>query len=200
MFNIKGLAVLGVIAGAWASAHAQRGGSDGDLPKEEIAVDYSYTRANATPSQCGCFNMNGGSAEGAVHAYRGLSAVFDLTGEHTGTTSVAGQSLSLLSFTGGPRFSHPISSHGHTRYAPFVQGLVGAVHGFNAPFPNSSGSISTSATALAVLVGGGLDISLNHKLAIRLIQADYGLTHLPNNANDSQNLLRLSTGVVFRLP
>ena len=76
---------------------------------------------------------------------------------------------------------------------------MGAVHGSDAPFPNSSGSTSTSATALAVLVGGGLDISLSRRVAIRAIQADYGLTHLPNNANNGENLLRISAGLVFHL-
>ena len=59
-------------------------------------------RANAAPGNCGCFNLNGGSTEIAVRAFRNFSAVFDLTGTHAGTTSIPGQSLSLLSYTGGP--------------------------------------------------------------------------------------------------
>jgi len=80
-----------------------------------------------------------------------------------------------------------------------VQGLVGAVHGFDAPFPNSSGTLSSSANALAVLIGGGVDIPVSHRFAIRAVQVDYGLNHLPNNENNSENLLRVSTGVVFRI-
>ena len=200
MFRIiKAVAVLGITAGASLAAEAQVVQRTGDLPKVEASVNYSYIRANATPGVCGCFNMNGGSAELAVHAYRGLSGVFDLTGDHAGSTSVAGQSLALLTLTGGPRFSYPIHSHSRIPVTPFVQGLIGAVHGFDAPFPNSTGLTSTSATALAVLVGGGLDLSLSPRIAVRPIQADYGLTHLPNNVNNDQNLLRLSAGVVFRI-
>jgi len=79
MFSIKGLAVLGFAIGAAASAAAQSATPAEGVPKAEIAVDYSYMRANATPGQCGCFNLNGGSAEVAVHAYRNFSIVGDIT-------------------------------------------------------------------------------------------------------------------------
>jgi len=200
MFSIKGLAVLAIVIGAAAaSAAAQAGNPHEGIPKAEVAVDYSYMRANATPGQCGCFNLNGGSAEFAIHAYKNFSAVADITGEHAGTTSIPGQSLSLLSYAGGPRFSYPLRRSQRTRITPFVQGLVGAVHGFDAPFPQSSGALTNSANALAVFVGGGVDIAVSRRFAIRAVQVDYGLNHLPNNANNSENLLRVSTGVVFRI-
>ena len=86
---------------------------------------------------------------------------------------------------------------GHTqRVTPFVQGLVGAVHGFDAPFPNGSGT-TRSANALSVFAGGGLDLSVSRKLAFRLFQVDYGLNQLPNNVNNRENLLRVSAGIVF---
>jgi hypothetical protein len=197
MFSIKELAVLAIAIGAAASAAAQSGNPHEGIPKE-IAVDYSYMRANASPGQCGCFNLNGGSAEFAIHAYRSFSAVADITGDHAGTTSVSGQSLSLLSYAGGPRFSYPLHRSQRTRITPFVQGLVGVVHGFDAPFPNSSGNLANSANALAVFVGGGVDIAFSRRFAIRAVQVDYGLDHLPNNATNSENLLRVSTGIVFR--
>jgi outer membrane immunogenic protein len=199
MFSIRGFAVLVVVLSAAASATAQAGDSEEGIPRAQIAVNYSYMRANAAPGNCGCFNLNGGSTEVAVRAYRNFSAVFDLTGEHAGTTSIPGKSLSLLSFTGGPRFSYPLHRGGRTRMIPFVQGLVGAVHGFDGQFPNHSGALSSSATDLAILVGGGLDIEFSHRLAVRAGQVDYGHSQLPNNANNSENLLRVSVGVVLRL-
>jgi hypothetical protein len=82
--------------------------------------------------------------------------------------------------------------------APFAQGLVGVVHGFDAPFPTHSGSTTGAANALAALVGGGLDISINHYLAVRPIQADYGFSQLPNSIKAHQNLFRYSAGIVLR--
>ena len=48
-------------------------------------------------------------------------------------------------------------------------------------------------------MGGGLDLKLTRHLALRLIDADYLLTLLPNGINSRQNNVSLSTGVVFRL-
>jgi outer membrane immunogenic protein len=199
MFSIKGLAVWGFAIATAASAAAQSGTPHEGVAKAEIAVAYSYMRANASPGECGCFNLNGGSAEVALHVYRNFSVVGDITGDHAGTTSIPGQSLSLLSYTGGPRFSYPLRRSQQTRITPFVQGLVGGVHGFDAPFPNSSGTLYSSASALAVLVGGGVDIAVSHRFSIRALQVDYGLNHLPNNANNNENLLRVSAGIVFRI-
>jgi hypothetical protein len=198
MFSIKGLAVIGLVLGAVASAPAQPE-PEADIPRAQAAVNYSFMRANAAPGNCGCFNLNGGSTELAVRAYRNFSAVFDLTGEHAGATSIPGQALSLLSYTGGPRFSYPLHRGGRIRMIPFVQGLVGAVHGFDGQFPNHAANLSSSAIALAILVGGGLDLEFSRRLAVRVGQVDYGLNQLPNNANNSENLLRVSAGVVLRL-
>ena len=157
----------------------------------EISVDYSYLRATAEGVG---FSMNGGSTEVAFHAYRWFSAVADLTGERSGSVNGGPQGLSLASFTVGPRVTYPI----HRRYAPFVQMLVGAVHGFDSYFPVTSSSTG-AAYSFAMLAGGGLDIRMKSWLAIRPVQADYFLTQLPNGGGNRQNNLRLSAGVVFRL-
>ncbi|MHB1021316.1 MAG: hypothetical protein ACYC46_01765 [Acidobacteriaceae bacterium] len=168
----------------------------------EVAFSYSYARANAGPGQCGCFNMNGGNTEVAFHAYRGLSAVVDLTGERAGTVGTAGDGLSLVAVTAGPRFSYHFAGDGLSklsRYTPFVQGLVGSAHGFDALFPNkATGTATGAANGFAMLAGGGLDVTVNKYIAIRAVQADYMLTHLPNNASDQQHILRISAGIVLR--
>lgn len=198
MFDFRGfvaVAVIFAIAGL-ASAKAEEGKG---IPQVEVAISYSYMRANASPGSCGCFDLNGGSTEVAVRAYRNFSAVFDMSGVYAGSTSIPGQSLGLLSFTGGPRFSYPLHHLGHTQLIPFAQGLVGAAHGFDGQFPVHSGAIAGSANSTAILVGGGIDFVLGHRFALRFPQVDYGLDLLPNNAGDHENLLRVSAGVVVRL-
>jgi outer membrane immunogenic protein len=166
----------------------------------EVSVSYSYARANAGPGQCGCFNMNGGSTEVAFHAYRGLSAVVDLTGERTSSIGLTpGAGLSLISVAAGPRYSLRFPGEKLSRYTPFVQGLVGTTHGFDSLFPNANGSAAGAASALTVLAGGGLDLTMNRHVAIHAIQADYLRTQLPNAAGNQQNLLRVSAGIVFRI-
>ena len=129
MFSTKRFALLSLTFGV-VTAGGQSRIRDEGIPKAEIAVDYSFMRANATPGKCGCFNLNGGSAEFATRAYRNLSVVADITGDHARTTSIPDQALSVLSYTGGPRFSYPLRHSQRSRITPFVQGLAGVVRGF----------------------------------------------------------------------
>jgi outer membrane immunogenic protein len=195
MDRIAGVVLM--IGMGWMSAAAQRVETAPPYAPLEISFNYSYARSNAAPGQCGCFNMNGGSSEVAFHAFRGLSVVADLTGERAATIgATAGDDLSLVTFTVGPRFSHRFSGG---KFTPFVQGLVGAAHGFDGLFPGSGGTLSGAASALAVLAGGGLDLTIHQHIAIRAIQADYLRTQLPNGQGNEQNLLRLGAGIVLRI-
>ena len=54
-------------------------------------------------------------------------------------------------------------------------------------------------TSLALQVGGGVDLGLTRHFGIRVFQADWVRTQLPNGTTDVQNTLRLGAGVVFRL-
>jgi len=186
-----------MIGMGWISAGAQQVETAPRYAPLEISFNYSYARSNAAPGQCGCFNMNGGSSEVAFHAFRALSVVADLTGERAASIgATAGDGLSLVAFTVGPRFSHRFAGG---KFTPFVQGLVGAVHGFDGLFPGSSGSLSGAASARAVVAGGGLDLTINRHIAIRAIQADYLRTQLPNGQGNEQNLLRAGAGIVLRV-
>ena len=178
---------------AGASNTSFADGTDFDRTPLEVSFAYSYLRSNANPGQCGCFNLNGGNAEAALHLYRGFSAVADFTGESTASVNNGGQGLSLISFTFGPRFSFAF----HRRFAPFAQGLFGAVHGFNSYFPVTAGP-TNAATDFAMIAGGGFDLRIVRHIAIRPIEADYFLTRLPNGINGAQNNLRLSAGIVLR--
>ncbi len=145
MYRIAGMVLM--IGMGWMSAHAQRvDTAPSHYAPLEISFNYSYARANAAPGHCGCFNMNGGSSEVAFHAFRALSVVADLTGERAASIgATAGDDLSLVVFTVGPRFSHRFAGG---KFTPFVQGLVGAAHGFDGLFPGSGGSLSGAASSL----------------------------------------------------
>lgn len=47
--------------------------------------------------------------------------------------------------------------------------------------------------------GGGLDWNVKDHFSIRLFQAEYLMTRLPNAINNNQNNLRISVGVVFHI-
>jgi hypothetical protein len=52
--------------------------------------------------------------------------------------------------------------------------------------------------AFAVRLGGGMDVPLSSRFAVRAIQIDYYLTNFSNSTNDHQNNLLLGAGIVFR--
>jgi hypothetical protein len=100
-------------------------------------------------------------------------------------------------FAGGVIFRFP-----QDHFTPFVHGLVGGAV-INGPYfqPNKLGPEYTA--------GGGMDYDtplLNHRLAIRLFQADYEYMHAdfgpqvsPPGGRANINAARLSAGVVFHV-
>ncbi len=60
------LPLMATMLGLAPGLHGQiaPGGRDFSLPRAEVSLAYSPTEANAGPGQCGCFFMNGASAEG----------------------------------------------------------------------------------------------------------------------------------------
>jgi opacity protein-like surface antigen len=161
----------------------------------EVTLAWSGDRTNAPPGGCACFWMEGGKAEASANFGKRFSIVSEIAGEHANNINSAHQSLGLVTYLFGPRYAWKF----HGRFVPFAQFLVGGVHGFDALFPNPDGSTVTP-DAFAFAAGGGLNINVSRHLAIRVLQADYLQTQLPNDANNEQNHLRVSAGIVFRFP
>lgn len=84
------------------------------------------------------------------------------------------------------------------RIKPFVHALVGAslFRGFTSN-RTPAGNVFTfdDATSLALAFGGGLDLSVSKRFAIRLIQADYTPTFF---GSGRQNNFRVSVGIIFK--
>jgi hypothetical protein len=189
--GVLSMAVL-LIAGA-ASAQAAQ-------PSIDLAVTYDALHTNHITSQS--FWMQGGAVELGARAYRGLGIAARVEGLHAGTNSTTGEPLSLVTAVFGPRYTMETR---RKRYAIFGEGLVGISNGFHSLFSEGSGPVgsanagtTSSSNALAVDVGGGLDVRLNHRFAIRAIRASYLRTQFPNTTTNVQNSLSLSAGVVVR--
>jgi len=164
-----------------------------DSPSLDVAVTYGATLSDLITTSN--FWMQGGSVQIHGQFYRGLGTVADITGAHTAEINSTGVGLDLVTATFGLRYTW---SPSHTRYRLYGQGLVGEAFGMNGVFPNPAGATST-ADSLAVKAGGGLDVRLRRRLAVRVFEADYLRTQLPNSTNNVQNNLTLYTGFVFRL-
>lgn len=159
----------------------------------DLAVGYNFIRANAPPADCGCFSMNGAFVGANYNLNRWFSLAAEGTAGHATKISSLGQNLTLTTFMGGPRVSWV-----HDRYIPFAQFMAGGAHGSGSYFP-SAGSSTSSSTGFALAAGGGLDLNLTERFAIRAVEADYLRTTFPNGINTSQNQLQISGGVVLRL-
>jgi len=157
----------------------------------EVSLGYSYVHANAPPGQCGCFNMNGGSGAFAVSLGHGLSAVADVGGYFQNNVVGAGRSLTIETSLFGPRYSYRRSK----KWTPFAQVLAGGAHGSGTLY--GSATTSGSVNGFSMSAGGGLDWRAGRNVSLRLFQAEYLMTRLPNYANNNQNDLRLTFGVVL---
>jgi len=178
-------------------------------PKSQISTDlsvtYSLERANLTPGTCGCFWLQGAGADAAVTFWKGLGLAAAFVGEHAGSVA-PGVDVNKVAFTAGPRYTYT-AWKGHAaatdpidprRLQIFGQGLFGYVHGFNGAYP-AAGGVTSSAGSLAIEAGGGLNLFFTRKLGVRLLQAEYVRSALPNNASNTQNDIRLSFGLVYHL-
>jgi outer membrane protein OmpA-like peptidoglycan-associated protein len=191
-------------AGGWEE-------SDNDAPKVEWFVGYSFWRATPTVSGNRMVYLHGGSTSVAYNFNRYIGLVADLGGyadSRLTLFSPAGSktfdsSGSAYTYLFGPRFSFPR----YERIAPFIQELFGGAHASSVTISGCKGSLSCtplgSDNAFAMMLGGGLDITLSHHIGLRLFEGDFLLTHFrdpfsPDGQRGWQKNVRLSTGIVLR--
>jgi hypothetical protein len=122
-----------------------------DVPKAELSAGYSFFRAGFS----GGVNQQGGSVSLAGNVNRWLGIVGDFGVYHA---SPYGSSLNTYTFQVGPRFS----LRTHSRVTPFGQVLVGGSR-----LTASAGGSSGAITPFTVSAGGGVDVGLSRRLALR---------------------------------
>lgn len=108
----------------------------------------------------------------------GLKA--DFSGNYKSIAGVEGREYNVLF---GPQLSAKTN-----RFHFFVHGLFGIAH-------ESIDNGGPSNTGAAWVLGGGVDIDLNHNFAFRPVQLDYHGSHV---FSDTQKDARYSLGLVYR--
>jgi outer membrane immunogenic protein len=162
----------------------------------DAAVTYHWVHTNAGPGHCGCFGLNGAGISGSWNVRGPWSLVTEFSSEYTSSGQPAGNSLTLTSMLAGgryqpPRFPHSWL-HGASRVQPFAQVLLGAAHA-----GGGVAGVGDASYGFAARLGGGLDLPVSSRFAVRVIQVDYYLTHIANAVNDRQNNLLIGAGIVF---
>jgi hypothetical protein len=191
-------------ASAWGQqAQSQATPTAGSL---DVAVVYNPLMANVVGGNG--FWMQGGSVQ--VHGqfwrglhgqfWQGLGVVADVSGLHAAHMNGSGVGLDMVTVVFGPRYTW---SPPHRRYSLFGQVLAGGAHGLNSIFPAFNTIYPTSpaeverANSVALYVGGGANVHLSPRLAVRAFEVDWLRTEMPNNTTGVQNNLRLGAGLIF---
>jgi hypothetical protein len=159
----------------------------------EMAVTYNATESKTIGGTNFLLQGGGVQIEGRVTPNFGVVA--DVDGGHIAAISTTGVGLDLVTATFGPRLTW---SPARGRYALYGQALAGDGFGFNSVFPANGGVTSTSYN-LAVKAGGGMNLALTPRVAVRLFEADWLRTELPNTGSSVQNNFQIGAGVVLRL-
>jgi peptidoglycan-associated lipoprotein len=157
----------------------------------DLAIGYNLVRANAPPADCGCFTMSGGYVAGQANLSPWLGVVGEFSAGHATNISSLGQDLTLSTYLAGPRISFS-----HYRYAPFGEFLAGGAHGGDSYFPTSAKTL-TSASSFAYAVGGGFDWNWSQRFGVRIFDARFLHTSLPNGASNVQRQLQITSGLVM---
>jgi outer membrane immunogenic protein len=179
---------LSLAASAQAVPSARFGLETGQVAPVEIGLGYAYFHANAPPSGCGCFSLNGGAGSIAVNATHGISFVVDLTGAHASQVNGTAQNITIFDYLIGPRYSF----RSHSRYTPYVQGLLGG----STEYTNTVNLTNTS--AFAVSGGIGVNTVLGRHWGWNIVEADYVYSRLPNGVNSYQSDFRASSNLLLR--
>ena len=175
-----------------------------------VAQDYATVETSPafmfirTPVGGQSFNCAGGGGTIAYNVTSMLGLAADMGGcKIFGNTLGLGNTVSGSQFTFlfGPRLTFRSSS----KLQPFVEVNLGGDH-LSLSCSNAAvcGTQSRGFNSFALTAGGGFDVKLNKKFALRLIQAEYMYTRFGNDCplavctqNNSQNSFRLKSGIVI---
>lgn len=175
-----------------AQSRAQKAGSD--TPETQFDVAFTFNAASANQVGGSRFWMTGAGMQVHDRFYGGWGAVADIAGLHTSNINSSGVGLDLITATFGPRYTWIPA---HQRFSLYGQGLVGEVFAFHTVIPMQPFAINSD-SGLAVLAGGGMNLRATPHIAVRVFEADWLRTQLPNTTTNAQNNLRVDAGVVFR--
>jgi hypothetical protein len=182
------LLVLTVPLALHAQAISMAGASD-NISRFEFGANYNYFHANAPPGQCGCFSLNGGSGTVVYNITNKWAAIADLTVGHATNVDNSLQNITIFNYLFGPRYTRRMRS----RFVPYGQVLLGgAKEDVNFEF-------TINRQSFGLLAGGGVTTQLKGRFGMTLGEVDWIHTRIPNAINNSQNDIRVVTGVTYHL-
>jgi hypothetical protein len=184
-----------------------------ETPKADLSLDYSFVRFNPDknlPTQSHDLNGGGGSVTFNATSALGLKAEFFGYSANTSTLTIPvgnpvlprggtfAVSGNLFTYLFGPQIK--IRAH---HFQPFGEVLFGGAYSntyVNLFRQAQIVSVAPSRNAFAFTFGGGLDIPLSRRFALRPVEIDYLLTRFGNTlVTTNQNNFRYAGGITFFL-
>ena len=156
-----------------------------------LNVAATYDSARFIEIKGNSFWVQGGNIQVQARLGDHIGLVADARGLHTSDINSSGVGLDMITTTAGPRYTFK-----RGKVSLFGQALAGRAMAFNGLFPHSPAMV-TSANSLALLGGGGAEMMLSRRVALRVFEANWMYTHLPNGASNEQSTLLLSAGIAY---
>jgi len=151
-----------------------------EVPKAEVFGGYSWSGGN----------FHGWNASLTGNLNKRFGIVADFSGHYGSELGLVRVEQHAHSFLFGPRLSFR-----GKRLTPFVYGLFGTTR-FAESAVISGQRLSAVSTGFSLAIGGGLDLKVNDRVAIRAFQLDY---FRPIVNDEPNHRGRLAFGVVLRL-
>jgi opacity protein-like surface antigen len=167
-------------------------------PTFKYELEGGYTYRSYYPPSAARFGMNGWNATLDYNWKHWMGFVADATGTYKDQGAFGKSSIYTLMV--GPRV-HPFG-HRH-RLTPFGQFLIGAGYD-RQQIPNNGGfnPKTNTSTAYVWAAGGGIDVRVTKRWAVRAFEYDYEKTHFSDFlkivANPSESNRRITVGIIFR--
>jgi len=145
-------------------------------PRAEIFGGYQYTHFDGGVDAHGW----NGALTGNLNNWFGITA--DFSGAYK---TISGVDFRQYTYTFGPT----VSIRHNEDLIPFAHALFGGFHQ-----SASLSGISATGNGFVMLIGGGLDVKITHRFAVRVAQIDW-MPLRANGSTDNSNF-RYSAGVV----
>ena len=186
-------ALVCALAALWpaAQAHAQRGAMD-------FGMKYTQERSKFVGTG-NYFYLRGAALDLGYSLWKGVGVSASATGLAATNldTNIDIQHVEMLA---GLRYTHNFGHITPTVWARrggvFLEAKGGYTFGISGLYP-VNGVVATSASGLTYAGGGGVNYHIYHRFDVRLIEADYVISKLPNGGTNQQNTLRLGAGLNF---
>ena len=205
--------LLAAAAFACSAAFAQ------DTPKIEVTARLLLHLRHATEQQLHqviCFERRRRGFAAYFTKYIGIEGEFEGYGSYNHSVNVPppycnGAGCTIIA--SGNLFTYnvgPIVKYRSKHFEPFVEAMFGGAHSnfYGNLYQHCTtadcvvASKSPSNNAFDFIIGGGIDIPLSPKFAIRPAQFDYILTRFGNDfthGNNNQSNFRFQAGIEFRM-